>query len=212
MLVCRPSAVTFLLPFGVWMMMRDTRRALLLTLQSLLCYLPWAWMNRSITGSLFGPSMSLLNQEWTAAGSLSGILFSPARGVFVYQPWLFLLFALRRSRLIPWWPLLVSAVFLQTLLVASWPMWWGGHCYGSRLLTETVPLLGLLLLKPLDNILAKSWGCWLAGTLVVLGLMLHLPGSHGSAMGWNFTPASIDEQTERLWDWRYPPFLFDWQR
>ena len=68
MLACRPSAATFLAPFGIWLLMRDRRRGLLLPLQAMLCYLPWAILYQSHYGTLFGPSMNDLNEHWQPAG------------------------------------------------------------------------------------------------------------------------------------------------
>ena len=38
----------------------------------------------------------------------------------------------------------------QVLLVSKWSIWWGGHCYGPRLLTDIVPCLMLLMLPAMD--------------------------------------------------------------
>lgn len=210
MLACRPSAVTFLIPFGVWTLRRSPRGAMLLAARAIACYAPWAVMYQSLYGSPFGPSMSFLNENWQPAGNLAGVLFSPARGLLVYQPWLLLLLIPAASH--PWRPLLLGAIGMHLLLVASWPMWWGGHCWGSRLLAEVVPLAALLMLGPLDRLLDRPIGGWVAGALVALGMVLHLPGSHGSAMAWNFNPESVDADPARLWDWREPPFLTDFRQ
>lgn len=205
MLACRPSAMTFLVPFGIFVLTRDPRRGLLLIFQSSLCYLPWAWLYLTHYGSPFGPSMNLLAASWQPAAHLWDILSSPARGLLVYQPWLLLLL---RGFQHPWQRMLGASIFLQCLLIASWPMWWGGHCYGSRLLAETIPLFGLLLLKPLDRI-RQSAGVWILAALGIAGLALHLPGAYGTATAWNFQPTCVDAHPERLTDWSDPPFLYD---
>jgi hypothetical protein len=210
MLACRPSAVTFLVPFGIWLSMRDWRRGFSLPLQAMLCYLPWGILYRSLYGSPFGPSMLDLNEHWQPAEHLLGVLISPGRGLFVYQPWLLLLVAIHFRRLHVWWPLFVTVIAAHTLLIASWPVWWGGHCYGSRLMAEVVPLVGLLLLEPLERFLEMSGGPWLIGAFAVLGLAIHLPGAYGTAMAWNFRPTEINIHPERLWQWSDPPFLCDW--
>jgi hypothetical protein len=189
--------------------MQNRREGLVLPMRAIICYLPWAILYQTHYGSPFGPSMNFLNERWQPAAHFLDILFSPGRGLFIYQPWL--LFLVIRSRLHSWAAMLIAAIGLQLLLVSSWPMWWGGHCYGSRLLAEVVPLAGFLLLHPLERILKWRCGPYLIGCFVVLGLAIHLPCIDGSAMAWNVTPSNIDDSTSRLWHWSDPPFLYDWR-
>lgn len=205
MLACRPSAVTFLVPFGFWLLTQDWRRAVTLTARSILLFLPWAILYWRHYGTPFGPSMMMLHGDWYPARHLAGVLVSPGRGVFVYQPWLLLLVLPFRFA---WSRMLLGVAFAHTLLIASWPIWWGGHCWGSRLMTEAVLVGGLLILPALEWLLAKRWGGWLVAGLVLLGLALHVPGSFGSAIAWNAVPVAVDAQPQRLWDWRDPPMLF----
>ena len=73
-----------------------------------------------------------------------GLLFSPSRGLFVYQPFLILtvvgtiLFARRLAEQPVFW--LVSGwLVLNLLLISRWEVWWGGGGYGSRLMVESLP-------------------------------------------------------------------------
>jgi hypothetical protein len=205
MLACRPSAATFLVPFGIWLVMQDWRRALSLTARAILLFLPWAILYWRHYGTPFGPSMTMLNDDWYPAKHLAGVLASPGRGVLVYQPWLLLLAIPSRfagSRM------LLGVLLLHTLLIASWPIWWGGHCWGSRLMTEAVLVGALLILPALEWLLSKRWGGWLVAGFVLLGLAAHLPATFGTALAWNAVPEAVDVRTERLGDWRDPPMLF----
>jgi hypothetical protein len=75
---------------------------------------------------------------------LYGTLASPARGLFAFSPVLLLalpgvcLAVRARDRLV-----LASAAAsaLAILVAAKWFVWWGGHCYGPRLLADVLPLL-----------------------------------------------------------------------
>lgn len=75
---------------------------------------------------------------------LTGILFSPSRGLFVYGPvFLFAIIPLvtLSSILAPY----TIGIILYTLLIAKWDMWWGGYSHGYRMLLELIPLLAVSL-------------------------------------------------------------------
>ena len=206
MLACRPSAVTFLVPFGLWVLARDWRRGLLLPLAAAVAYAPWAAMYLAIYGNLFGPSMAVLGNRWSPGENLGGILVSPGRGLIVYQPWLVLLVGLRASR--PFLAFVAGVTVLHLALVSAWPVWWGGSCYGSRLVAELIPLAGLLVVKPVEELLASPRGRLLFLTLLILSFAMHLPCAFFDAWLWNAWPVCADADPSRLFDWNAPPFAF----
>jgi hypothetical protein len=72
------------------------------------------------------------------------VLVSPGRGLFVYSP--VLLFSL--AGIITVWlrgPTLWRALSLGppmlVLLISKWLTWWGGYCWGPRLLADADPAL-----------------------------------------------------------------------
>jgi hypothetical protein len=99
---------------------------------------------------------------------------------------------------------------LQILTVASWRYWWGGHCWGSRLLAETVPLFGLLCVRPV-GLLCRLRGSrpFLAG-LAAVAFPLHAAGVYPESY-W-VIPGGLDQHPEMLWSWSRPPFLALWQQ
>jgi hypothetical protein len=211
MLACRPSAVTFLVPFGVWILARDWRRGLLLPILALISYSPWAAMYWSIYRDPFGPSMGFLKDAWSPGEHLTSVLFSPGRGLFVYQPFFVLLVLLPFVRTVSpvrgWVPFSLGIIGLHLALISSWPCWWGGSCYGSRLVAEVVPIVTLFVVRPIDWILQGREGWLGVVALVVLGLALHVPCVYYDAWLWNALPISADANPWRLWDWANPPFL-----
>ena len=76
--------------FGLWLLGRDPRRALKFGLAAAVGLLPWMLFYLLAYGTPLGPAQSQM-----AAGGwrtdllepLAGVLFSPGRGLFVYQPW-----------------------------------------------------------------------------------------------------------------------------
>ncbi|MDB5312143.1 MAG: hypothetical protein JWO38_6345 [Gemmataceae bacterium] len=217
MLACRPSAVTFLIPFGLWVVARDRKRGLTVPVAAVVGFLPWAGMYHAVYSTPFGPSMAQLGEPWTAAGHVGGVLFSPARGLFVYQPWMWVGFLLlfRRVRTDParrplppgWYPFTLAVIASHVVLVGSWGCWWGGYCWGSRLAAEVVPVAGLLVVRPVGWLLRRWWGWAALAGVTAAGFAVHAPYVFGDGGRWNIE-REIDAHPEHLWDWRAPPFLF----
>jgi hypothetical protein len=227
MLACRLSSVLFLAPFVIWICWGSPRRALLVGLLMVLAYAPWAWVYGATYGNVFGPStVQLAAFDWSTsfAGSLAGVLFSPGRGLFVYQPWLLLLLLCcvpifprlpgqsPRSTLPKGWQGLCLVVAVsQVALVACWPCWWGGHCWGSRLLAEIIPLLALLCVRPLAVVCQARWGIHALLCLAVVSFLVHAPAVFEEADFWN-NATQINDHPEQLWNWSRPPFFRPFQQ
>jgi hypothetical protein len=221
MAACRLSSAVFVVPFGAWVLLRAPRRAVLLGAAALLAYLPWAGLYWSMYGNFLGPSTGQMALgKWTHGHfALAGVLFSPARGVLVYQPWLLvgaavLLPAVRR-RLAPpraacpaGWPLFCAAVVLLHLAVVSaWSMWWGGVCWGSRLASEAIPLAALLCVPPLASLWAYRPGRRTVLALALLSALMHAPYLYSRASMWA-CDCDLNVNREILWSWSAAPFLY----
>ena len=115
----------------------------------------WAIVFALYSRSIFGSMMpeyyhggSMLSLSSLATG-LPANLMSPSRGIFVFVPTYFLLTLLltRYWRNVAHKPLAILALAIigcRLLIVSSWPMWWGGHGFGPRLLAPLVPWAFLL--------------------------------------------------------------------
>src|SRR5207253_956890 len=82
-------------------------------------------------------------------------------GLVVYSPWtmfscigLVLTFRSFKSSIQPCLSLIVIG---ETLLYAKWWCWWGGNCFGPRMLTDMLPLLAILLLPALQTISQRAF-------------------------------------------------------
>lgn len=147
------------------------------------------------------------------------VLFSPSRGLFIFSPFLLLVFA----RLLPWFlrrkrPGLFEIV-LVGFCIAAWvgvsrsPWWWGGGSYGPRLFSETALWLVILLIPLVEEMsLVESPGQRLLVIAFVVTLTVSVAIHFRAAMfwpvwEWNNTPVSVDRSPERVWDWGDPQFL-----
>ncbi len=154
-------------------------------------------------------------KAWKSA--LYGLLFSPGRGLFVYQPLLLIVvlgaaFAFHRLRKdsLFWWAM--TWIILNLLVLSRWPMWSGGGGFGSRLLVENFPawiLLNTLLWWTLRESRHLAAVSIIYGVLVALGGFMHsYQALHNwSTWDWNGTPGSLSSDNRNLFDWRHPQFL-----
>jgi hypothetical protein len=224
---CRLSGMLLVLLFGLWVLLRSPRRALVLAAGCCLGYAPWALLYWTEFGNFFGvPAGQTSTRYWSFSqlGGLAGVLVSPGRGLLVYQPWLLLglaafIPALRR-RLpaggpVPaprgWMLFVVVFSAAHLVLVGAWACWWGGHCWGSRLASEAVPLAALCCLRPLATLLRVVWGRRLVVAVAVLSFLMHLPLSHFRACYWDGLPPA-EQLGQRVWSWSDPPFLYPFRK
>ena len=215
---CRLTSVTFLIPFGLWVLWRRPWRALVLGGASALAFLPWSWFYLRTYGSPFGPSTGFLSGSlWSAdlVEPVAAVLFSPSRGLLVYQPWILVGLAWlwpgvrQRTKALGALPVppgfgwfCLAAIAAQVLLISAWGCWWGGWCWGSRLVVDSVPFCGLLCLRPLAALLESRRGRATVLVLAWLSLMAHLPCAYFHAYRWN----AAAQFPEDAWSVTHSPF------
>jgi hypothetical protein len=221
MAACRLSSSIFLAAFGVWLLVRAPRRACALLILGSLAYLPWAIFYHTIYGSVWGPSVRQAAAGAWAFGlgaPWAAVLFSPCRGVLIYQPWLWL----AAWGLVCWigrhgysggavpagWPWLCLAyMVLHVAMVSSWRIWDGGYCWGSRLATEIVPFAGLLAIPAIAACWKSSPGRWFVAALICWSALFHVPAVLLKQDRWNETH-DISMSRAHIWAWSDPPYLF----
>lgn len=220
---CRLTAIGFLLPFGVWVLLRSPGRAVAIVGCAALGFVPWALYYFSVYGSPFGPSVTMLEGGHWSSGSfparLLGVLFSPGRGLLVYQPWLLLalggvLVGNRKglSDSLPrgWAAVCLAALVAEVVIVSAWCCWWGGSCWGSRLLMGVVPVAALVCVRPIEALLESRRGRCLVATLAVLGFLAQAPVVYAGSFRWNETHLATQELA--VWSWPDAPFLEPFHR
>lgn len=227
--VVRPTSLVSILVISGYVALRQPRRLPIFGASGcfwLALFVAHAWL---AYGAALPPyyraSRLSFRDLWSA---LAGHLVSPARGLLVYVPLAgFVAFLVVRYRtLLRPRSLAIggcAAVVGHIFVASAFPHWWGGRCYGPRLLTDLVPWLVLLGTLGLDAHVrarvaspsAPLPSRAVARPLAVAGVVLlaasvYMNGAgavskHG--MDWNVRPVSVREAPERLWDWRDPPFL-----
>ncbi len=208
--VARPSNGLIALPLAVYVWRHHRARFVRFAAWAAGPALFLAWYSQTYWGSWWA-----LGQGHGAAGfganwgkGLAGVLFSPARGLFVFSPVLLFGFAyLARSIFYEGEAAIhryLAISFLAlVLLYASWGMWWGGHSFGYRLLIESTPILVIFL--------ALAWERWIAtrprlrllffGSLAA-SVYFHFLGAFYFPCGFNYSPDNIDSNPQRLWELR----------
>lgn len=160
--------------------------------------------NLSVFGRLSGGyPPSLQGDAWQG---LAGLLLSPGRGLLVYTPLALLALVSRPN----FWKQPAGGAALcfclsHLALVSQWPVWWGGYCWGPRMLTELLPALAVLA--------ALGWtarplmrGTFAAAALY--GVLIQVLGVYCYPKGrWDHLPQPVDTHPARLWDYRDNPLV-----
>jgi hypothetical protein len=228
MFACRLSSAVFIVPLLIWLYQRRNFPSLFrIATGAVLFHVPLNIYYWKHYGNVLGPQMQMAQGLWKLEQpflALAGLLFSPARGLFVYQPWLLLLSlyllppvrskirSLGASRTLLLFACLTSALHLA--LISTWPVWNGGYCWGSRLLSEIVAPLAFLVLFPVEYLLENysSAAKPLLTGLAIFSFLLHLPQLFLFAGFWDGDPRAGNTEWERVWNWSRPPFLYPFQR
>jgi hypothetical protein len=211
-IVSRPTDLVMVLPIGIYLLLRHRRSLPGVAATAVPPLAFHFWYTWTYFGDPFRLQLSLTDANlWSTPFlvGLTGILFSPARGLFVYSP----VFAAAIVGGVRSWvrggdPLLraVSAgVILNVALYSRWVMWWGGHSYGPRLLADLLPFLALLLV-PLGSLFVRPWPRVALGALLAWSIAAHAAGAFWQDGRWNAYP-NVDREQARLWSWTDNPLV-----
>jgi hypothetical protein len=146
--VIRPTAAVPLAVLGLYVLWRDRPAFVRFALWAAVILVPWAAFNIVTCGTVLPAYYSpfRISQSATFAEALAGNLVSPARGLFIYSPFLIFaaagfVIALRRleDRALPL--AFAAIVFLHWVAVSRFPHWWVGYSYGPRAMSDILPFL-----------------------------------------------------------------------
>jgi len=143
---------------------------------------------------------------------LSGLFLSPGRGLLIYTP--VALFAVcaflpetagarRRHNLLV--VTAVSFIVLESLVLSRSTIWWGGYCWGPRLLSELMPPLIILMAIGVSAI-NRPWPRRAFAVLALYSVLIQAIGVFFYPNGhWDGLPQGVDAAHGRLWNWRDNP-------
>jgi hypothetical protein len=214
---CRPLLAVFLIGAAIDLIRARDRRALPLAAGAIAALGLAAGYNLATFGGLAGGQAMLESADvhrqthaveavWSRVplGGLPGIVASPSRGVFIFCPVLVIAaigaWRRRQDRSV------VLRVTLPSMLfVAAWAeyaVWWGGHSFGPRYVSDIAIPAGVLMVHGWDVSRARIWTR--ARTAIVgWSILVQLVGVFCYPGGaWNALPRDVDRAHERLWDWR----------
>jgi hypothetical protein len=155
---------------------------------------------------------------------LAGIFLSPGRGLLIYTPVALFAFsaflprasAARHRHNV----LLVTAgafIILESLVISRSIIWWGGYCWGPRLLTEIIPPL-VVLMAIGAAAMDRPWPRRAFAVLALYSVLIQAVGVFFYPNGhWDGIPEGVDAVHGRLWNWRDNPIYrtlgggFYWQ-
>lgn len=180
-----------------------------------LVLIPFVVYSLGVFGKLLPPYHGLGEHQMVVSDAyikaMVGQVVSPNRGIFVFSPVLLfavagLVILIREKRFGLIEAGLIVSILANPLIVATTPMWWGGHSYGPRYFTDMLPFACFFLAPFLAAI-----STWLPRTrtlarlvfalVLAFSVFVHYRGSfEWSVYEWNAFPVNIDENPSRVWD------------
>jgi hypothetical protein len=215
----RPTGAIAVVCVSVYMLLRYRENFVFFAVTGALWFAGFVLYSWMTFRALLPPYYLNVQSDWSnIPTALAGILISPSRGLFVYVPvTAFVLYLLVRYwRFVEPKPiaiLVIAITALHTALVAIWPVWWGGRCYGPRLLTDAVPWLvalaifGLAARRSAPTGAPRRLEAAIGAALLAVSVLMNGRGATSSSyVAWN-RGVDVDHHPERIFDWSYPEFL-----
>ena len=145
---------------------------------------------------------------------LVGLLFSPSRGLFVYEPWALLALGalvsarLAGGRIAARLGTLLLVWLLMLFVYSTYAEWWGGRVFGPRFLDDLAPVL----------IVGLAWGIR-SGRLAhpIMRALLWISAGwslvifNAAALvydqKWDTVPVNVNDDPSKLMSWSDPQWL-----
>jgi len=203
----RPTNAMLVLPMTLYVFKHRREKfkwylACLVVPIALLCWYSWAYLgNVFLLGQ--GQRFRVTDDFWLG---LAGLLISPNRGLFVFSPVLifsvfYLIWLTIKKDAEPVYRYMAAAVILLIGVCALWASWWGGHCFGYRLLIETIPMLIIFVSLCWEDFIAdRIFLKAIFYGLLFFSVYFNFLGAFLYSGEFNNRPNDIDSNVERLWD------------
>lgn len=146
---------------------------------------------------------------------LTGLLFSPNRGLLIFTP--ILAFALWGAVRVwrvpapPWLRWLSLSLLLHVVVYARFKEWWAGYTYGPRYFSDVLPALTIFLVYGLVPYCVWPAVRTVAAALGLYGVVVQAIGAYGEDDSWNREPTPLERAPWRVWDWGDLQITRSWQ-
>ena len=216
--LCRPTMAAFAGLVLAWTWTRDRQGAARAAAVLAGGMALFAACSRAEFGEWLPPYYRMGLSGGTFSGAaMWGLLFNPSRGLLVFSPVLAAVWATRA--LGPtrwplgraWWLVALGWPALLVVALGRWEMWWGGGCFGPRLLTDALPAAFLLTLRawPVRRPHGTRW-VGMAALVAAAGVSIAIHVGQGLYNPWTLTwnrEPSVDTEPWARASWRFPQFL-----
>ncbi len=219
--ICRPTTSVFIivvLLYSLWKKPLAFIKLAVTCLALLGIFALFCWVEyKQVLPPYYLPGrLSGSSTFWVAA---YGNLFSPARGLLIYSPFLILtllgsIYFFRQLYSEPLFWVAASWLTLHMIAISMFPHWWGGFGFGNRLMADAFSALALLTILVCKQAM-KMRPPWLYRVVATSFIVLSTAGVfintyeglyNVNTIVWNASP-NIDQHPQYLFDWRYPQFL-----
>ena len=224
MFASRLTSIPMIGCMAVWILIINYKLFLRVSAIATIALIPWLYLNHRVWGNWLGGQATAVHGQTGVftfemmPEGLYGLTFGPSSGFFIFQTWALLLFCysyrpLRASinsqevqgRLLAF----LSMGLSQLLVFSAFYQWSGQQCWGTRYLTEVVPLAGLATIPLLSSFADKLWMRRLAWILGSLAFLIHFNGIILSGSHWyHDSMKSYSTIEKRCLDWKDPAFLY----
>lgn len=204
----RPTNILIAAPLALYVLIHQRKQFKYFILFAMIPALILFWYSYTHLGSItaMGQGQGGLSFfKYPFVKGLFGLLLSPNRGLLVFTPIFifgfgYLFYSLFSKKTKPILKYLATASILILCVYARWNMWWGGHSFGYRIITEIVPMMIIFTALSYDMFISKRIPLKvLFFILLVLSIYFHFLGAHYPS-NFNYVPNNIDSNTDRLWD------------
>jgi hypothetical protein len=217
--VMRPTAIAPVFVFTVYIFLCHREYFLKYIIRACLIAVPWIAFNLIVYHWVVPPYYrgGAFDHPYFLEGFF-GNLASPSRGLFVFSPILLLsipgfYLALRDARRRRLALAFGSIIGLHCIIVGAASMWWAGHSFGPRFMTDVIPFFvyfipfTLIALTHASSAF-RAGGISFALVLFIVSAVIHSRGATSSLpLLWNVVPENIDHKPARAWEWTDPQFL-----
>ena len=201
---------------GVYAMFWAGRRAVIVIAAAAVPALLVILYNVAAMGTLSGgyemAGPASLFVRLDVGSGLAGLLFSPTRGLFVFSPFLlFLVLGWRhapRDRAERGLTLAMAAGVILQLFAYSLTDWRAGMAWGTRFLTDVLPMLIWLLTPVVAALGRRGRACFVAAVCVAIAIETVGAFAYtGVTDAPIFAVASGPDKLRAAWEWRNAPFI-----